>query len=65
MSAEETLEAAIWQAIRGRRVTTDEPAQFVDDVLAAALAYAAGAGDSPALAAVRRTVAARDGWPKP
>ena len=54
------FEAAIWDAMRRHNVTTITPAGFVDDLLRAGLAFAAGDSDDVTLR--RRQVVVRDGW---
>ena len=51
---EAELEAAIWRAIRLHRVTVPNAARFMDDLLALALAYAAG--DGPEVTMARRVI---------
>jgi hypothetical protein len=53
-SAEQELEATIWAAMAAHKVTTVEPLEFIETIMAAAKDYAAG--DSDALTETRRLV---------
>jgi hypothetical protein len=60
-SAEGQLEATIWDAMSRHKVTCHDALPFVDAILAAARAYAAG--DSDGLTKMRRDVLHRDAAP--
>jgi hypothetical protein len=60
-TAEDELQSAVWQAMKLYGMTGAEPRAFVISVLASARRYAAG--DSEALAEVRRAVLHRESRP--